>query len=1527
MRDAAMFVFTDPDTNTTLNLPQLRIAMPDGQDLLFRATDEDALTYVPAASVGAILDRVNDDFTLTTGNGSQYGFKRRLNSNNSNVFYRIESSQDAEGRGLSYHYNNTNDTLLRRVEDASGRYLRLIYQNMGAFLRQQGTLGTSPHDATQGQWHEITVTNSASWRYLALFNANDHRNVEPLPISEIEFYDENDQLISGTAFGSEPAYAVGEEFDKAFDGDTGTYARYAYRRNGYLGIDAGSNVTVSRIRYFIPSGVVETAAAAQFVGLREAANNNFVIKEVEASDGRIIEYNYSIHTDASGFFRWVILDGVDYPDGTAASYGYTQIHDFTQPVLSYALDPRYMGSLTAVEYDFNLGAAVGFVSAEKSGINGEVIAQTGNTGAHKPQVIWANGAVKEATFQLTNARLTNYKDAKGRTRSYGYDQENNGYMASRTEPGGRTTTYTRTLLGSLLTRSLPDGTEEVWTRDSRERELIHTITAPGYAARTTSHTYDGAGRRTRTDHPDGTFELWTYNAYGQTLSHTRRDGTEELWTYDSSGRKLSFTDAGGHSTSYSYNALDLVETKTDALNRTTTLAYNDRGQITSIIHPDATSTSTAYDDFGNVIAQTNELAETRTFTYNEFRQKLTETDALGRTVSFSYAVGSAGAGSGGCGCNTQAKPTLVTLPSGRQIVNTFDLLWNITTTTTATGTADEAITRYFYDTLDRLIRVRDPLNRDTHQTYDLRDRVASVTDIRGLITTFGYDGFGNLVSTTTPAGGTSTLVYDSMNRLVSQTNALSQSSTYSYDSMGRLISVTSPEGRVTVQTYTLDGLPATITNAFGTADAATMTYFYDAVHRRTASRNPLGQDTLYDYDLRDRVVMVTDPLNRSTSMIYNGAGRLIATTNPDNTTISRTYDAAGQLVATTDELGQVTQYAYDADGRQASLTDPRGNARQWSYDTTGRLWRKMYPDNTSEEYTYRKDGSLLRRKIPGGAQETYAYNPQGQLISRSWPAGHVTPNVAYTYDAAGRPATVTNGQSSTSWSYDLLDRKIAETQTNPSIAGDPHRTVAYGYDADGHLAAITYPDGHVVEYAWNARDELGAITADGPPPLAQYSYDLAGRVTGLVRENGLATTRGFDVAGQLLTQEHTVQSTALDSVAYTLDARGRRTGVSRPGGKNDTYGYDATGQVTAAAFGATAGPATESFQYDLAGNRTNSTGLFSATYNANALDQYTQVGGKNQINNINGNVTTLRQPGVADVFMTWDGENRLLSMHRNGGANPGRIENVYDVQHRRILKRVFASNGSGGWTLAKSVAFTYDDWNVIEEREYNANGELTHHLRHTWGADVSGSLQGAGGVGGLVMSEELDTTGNSNPPVPHYFWYDGNGNVTGIVDGAGSVEATYRYTSFGAMVESSTSTSFAQRNAMKFSTKYHDPEVEPIAGTYYYGYRHFLPSTGRWPSRDPIGEEGGVNLYGMVGNALIGSVDLLGLKIDCVKAGAELWKDCKEPLPPAPVCDPDGLLEWERRRHERVRTCAERIAKFIKECGKHFIKPPRLPVP
>jgi hypothetical protein len=45
----------------------------------------------------------------------------------------------------------------------------------------------------------------------------------------------------------------------------------------------------------------------------------------------------------------------------------------------------------------------------------------------------------------------------------------------------------------------------------------------------------------------------------------------------------------------------------------------------------------------------------------------------------------------------------------------------------------------------------------------------------------------------------------------------------------------------------------------------------------------------------------------------------------------------------------------------------------------------------------------------------------------------------------------------------------------------------------------------------------------------------------------------------------------------------------------------------------------------------------------------------------------------------------------------------------------------------------------------------------------------------------------------------------------------------------------------------------------YYGYRYYDPKTGRWPSRDPIGEEGGINLYGFVGNNGVNDFDYHGM--------------------------------------------------------------------
>ena len=138
------------------------------------------------------------------------------------------------------------------------------------------------------------------------------------------------------------------------------------------------------------------------------------------------------------------------------------------------------------------------------------------------------------------------------------------------------------------------------------------------------------------------------------------------------------------------------------------------------------------------------------------------------------------------------------------------------------------------------------------------------------------------------------------------------------------------------------------------------------------------------------------------------------------------------------------------------------------------------------------------------------------------------------------------------------------------------------------------------------------------------------------------------------------------------------------------------------------------------------------------------------------------------------------------------------------------------------------------------------------GIDLSGSLQGAGGVGGLLLAEVSD--GSST--IARHFHYDGNGNVTEVTDLAGNNLARYRYDAFGnTLVATGT---HATANKYRFSTKPLDNEI-PNAQLYYYGYRYYDPLTGRWPSRDPIEEEGGLNLYGFVGNDGINLSDFLGL--------------------------------------------------------------------
>ena len=220
---------------------------------------------------------------------------------------------------------------------------------------------------------------------------------------------------------------------------------------------------------------------------------------------------------------------------------------------------------------------------------------------------------------------------------------------------------------------------------------------------------------------------------------------------------------------------------------------------------------------------------------------------------------------------------------------------------------------------------------------------------------------------------------------------------------------------------------------------------------------------------------------------------------------------------------------------------------------------------------------------------------------------------------------------------------------------------------------------------------------------------------------------------------------------------------------------------------------------------------------------------------------------------TWDAENRLITMETHSTIPlPARRKLIfaYDFMGRRIKKDVWHGTTGGGWQLHHKFDFIHElgGWNILAER---SGGSKDTFLRtYTWGTDLSGNLTGAGGVGGLLFSK-LHTSSKTLA-----YGLDLNGNVTLLVDTAtGQSAATYDYGPFGELLRQSGE--YAMLNPFRFSTKYTDDET----GVVDYGHRSYLPSIGRWLSKDPIGERGGTNLYGMVKNSPLDNIDPTGLSV------------------------------------------------------------------
>ncbi len=1049
--------------------------------------------------------------------------------------------------------------------------------------------------------------------------------------------------------------------------------------------------------------------------------------------------------------------------------------------------------------------------------------------------------------------------------------DSNGQVERKIDPRGNAMAYEYDTFGFMV-REYDPTNMAYQTRYQHDSvgNLTNCIDALG---RETHSEYDKLGRKTWEMNALGYENLWTYSGPSLVEEETGRDGATPgrvtQYGYDGLNRQISIdrlddANATQRWMSVVYDSADNVLFETNALGYGTIYTYDNAGHRKTMLDPYGALTTYGFDALGNITSVVDAAGTETSMCYDYLGRLTNQIEAAGtdveRTIGFRY--------------NAKGDRIEIVQPDGSSTHFAYDAAGRLTE---VSGSRMYPAT-YAYDANGNRIAVTDGRGYTTTNVYDAYNRCIGVVYSDGSRNLFGYDLVGNQTSVTDGNTNTAWYAYDDLNRMASKSKVNASNvilQTTFYNPWNQVAGMSNILGGVTSNSYDRLGR---VTNMVDMAGLS-LSYEYDSIGqllvarwpndsvtsnsyvngRKVAERSRAGNVTTFNYDAMGRQIAFVDALKATNTMSYDALGRICVQTNSLGETSAYSYDDFGQLLSITyangkseirqyDVYGKITNhygagrypisYRYDVAGNLTNMVDGNGSATSWNYDERSRVTRKTDDSGSYYEYAYDGNGNLASRHDAKGETTLYAYNAQKLPILIDYPNDA---DISFTYDDLGQRTSMVAGQCTNTWAYDLAGRVVTNTQ---GLVGG---VVSYVYDVEGNRTSM---------------DVNGVQTG--------YSYDVAGRLVGVSNEVGVFTyawhpnadlvqavvcpsgasaTNAYDVMRRL-TYKGNLDSTGtvVSSFAYSYDPVGLRTNEAHSDGSGRAYGYDETYQLVEAngylAGGGGDTNYTYRYAYDLIGNYTQvvDRGVAEA-YRPNSLNQYTNTTTRPVLAyDLNGNLLD-----DGEQAYVWDQENRLVAVSNE----VGQVEFAYDGLGWKVEQREY-ENG----VLAKTIRYLYDG--VLPVAELDESNMVVRTI--TRGLDLSRTMGGACGIGGLLALTTHEASGTNS----YFYFYDGNGNVVDLISENDAHAAHYEYGPFGATRLASGSLA---GQPYRFSSK----EAIDSAGLYYYGYRFYNPYLGRWISRDPIEEYGGVNLYCFVRNRGVNVIDYMGLSDECTPW---VWAGC-----------------------------------------------------
>ena len=817
------------------------------------------------------------------------------------------------------------------------------------------------------------------------------------------------------------------------------------------------------------------------------------------------------------------------------------------------------------------------------------------------------------------------------------------------------------------------------------------------------------------------------------------------------------------------------------------------------------------------------------------------------------------------------------------------------------------ISRFEYNALGRLIKVTDPAGRATTNIY--ATNLIDLTEVRQIVGT--------------NAEPLAKLTYNSQHLPLTIIDASGKTNSFGYNAYGQVTTVTNALGEVVTLAYNTNGY---LTNIVGALPGATVAFTYDGYGRVRTVTDSDGYAITTDYDAADRPTQVTYPDLTYEKIVYDRLDPVLQRDRRGHWTSTR-FDALRRLKEVIDPAGRVTTFEWCGCGSLDSITDGLNQTTTWERDLRGRVIRKIYPDTTEWTYTYETNSSRIKEVIDANLQKTqYQYFADDNLKQVTYTNTLVsTPSVSFTYATNyNRLLTMTDGNGTTTYSYypitnspgagrlqsvdgpwtnDVVTYTYDELGRVSTRAIDT-QAVKLTYDALSRVSVVTNTLGSFTNLYYGATHRLGTNTMpngqvavlsyfptnqdlrlqtlhhkkSGGTTLSKfdYTYDADGQIATWTQQADASTpsvwVTDYDRADQLLgvaARSNSASGTVLKQYFYGYDKAGNRTtealhaadGVSfvTSAGHNEANqltnvavaglarfrgALDELGTVTVAGSAAPLDSRTTNFVgYATTASGTNTIAIVATDYSSNRrTNKYqlvvtTGAVARTLTFDANGSLLTNATSTLTNTY-EWDGASRLVAI--NSGTN--RSEFTYDGNGRRtgVIEK---QNG----TAVSTNRFLWCGTELCEERDAT-------------GATVSKRFFGQG--------EQISGT-------KYYFTGDHLGSIRELTDTSGNVVSRYDYDPFGRRTKISGGT----EADFGFTGHY----IHPDSGHHLALYRGYDADTGRWLSRDPIGEAGGINLYQYCYSDPINHIDpdgetplvtgLIGAGIGAaIGAGVAAWK-------------------------------------------------------